>query len=100
MQPMTSRYSLALRRLERDSHAQCSRCGKPFREDDTAHSGYAIDGAPLFVGDCCIDQIAETVTRSRWTARAYDVPDARASLWRYMDFAKLVALFKDRALHF
>jgi len=97
---MTQRFTIALRRLERDSHDQCSVCRRPFQESDTAHSGYSKDGKPIFVGDCCQSQLAETAARSYWQPRPYDVPEPGSSLWRYMDFAKFVALLRDRSLYF
>ena len=100
MQPMTQRFTIELRRLQRDSHDQCSLCGKPFREANTAHAGYSNDGSPIYVGDCCQSRISETAARFYWKPREFDVPIGNASLWRYMDFAKFVGLLKDRQLYF
>jgi hypothetical protein len=100
MQTMTHRFTAELRRLERDSHEKCSSCGRPFRHADTAHAGYSSDGGVLFVGDCCKSQVAETAVRYYWMERAYATPEAYATLWRYMDFAKFAALLKDRSIYF
>ena len=100
MQPMTQRFTQELRKLERDSHDKCSSCGRSFHEADTAHAGYSINGAPLYVGDCCEAHLAETAARYYWQPRAYEIPEAEAPLWRYMDFSKFVALLKDQALYF
>ncbi len=54
----------------------------------------------MFVGNCCQSQLAETATRSYWQPRPYDVPQPGSSLWRYMDFAKFVAILKDKSLYF
>ena len=100
MQPMTHRFTAELRRLQHDSHDTCCHCGRPFREADTAHAGYAEDGRPLYVGDCCRSGLSETAARFYWMPRPYDLPKAESSLWRYMDFSKFVALLKDMAIHF
>jgi len=97
---MTQRYTVELRRLERDSHDNCSLCGRPFKPAEAAHSGYAADGRPLYVGSCCEANIAETAARYHWEPRAYEVPPPSALLWRYMDFAKFVSLLRDGALFF
>ena len=97
---MTHRFTLELRRLERDSHDKCSICGRAFQKEDVAHSGYGAEGQPLYVGSCCEAKITETAARYEWEPRAYEVPDESALLWRYMDFAKFVALLKESALYF
>lgn len=97
---MTQRFTPELRRLERDSHDKCSSCGRAFHEADTAHAGYSIDGVAVYVGSCCEARLAETAARYYWQPRVYDIPDAEALLWRYVDFSKFVALLKDRALYF
>ena len=61
---MTHRFTVELRRLERDSHDTCSLCGRPFKAADVAHSGYAADGKPLFVGSCCEDTFLSEPNRS------------------------------------
>lgn len=100
MEPMTHRYTLELRKLERDSHDVCSSCGTRFAEGDTAYSGYDVDSFPLYVGKCCSPRVRETVTRYRWSPLPYDVPPRSASLWRYMDLAKFVSLLRDRSIYF
>lgn len=100
MQPMTHRFTVELQRLQRDSHDNCCQCGRPFHEADTAHAGYADDGRPLYVGDCCRSSLSETAARFHWMPHPYDVPKPESSLWRYMDFSKFVALLKDKAIHF
>jgi len=97
---MTHRFNLALRRLQRDSHDKCCICGRLFEEAETAHAGYDASGQPIYVGDCCSSSLAETAARFYWQPRPYDLPPAEAVIWRYMDFAKLVGILKDRALFF
>jgi hypothetical protein len=100
MEPMTQRFTIELRRLQRDCHDVCCMCGRLFKTADTAHSGYAQDASPLYVGDCCASNLKETAARYYWQPRAYDIPGDDASLWRYMDFSKFVLLLKEKALYF
>jgi hypothetical protein len=100
MQQMTHRLTNELRKIQRDSHDTCSSCGKPFSDGDTAHSGYNADGLPIYVGNCCVEQVRETAVRYRWTARAYEVPQPETALWRYMDLAKFLVLLRDQGLYF
>ena len=100
MQPMTHRVTLELRKLERDSHAACSACAKPFEEGETAYSGYDASGTPLYVGLCCSARMKETAVRYRWSPRPYEIPSLTASLWRYMDIAKFLCLLRDKSLYF
>ena len=97
---MTHRATIALRRLERDSHDQCSRCGRAFKEGDTAHAGFLGDLVAAYVGDCCAHELVETSARYHWTPLPYERPPGEAILWRYTDLAKFIALLKDRALYF
>jgi hypothetical protein len=100
MQEMTHRFTVELQRLQRDSHDKCCLCGSPFQHGDTAYAGYTADGGPLYVGICCESRLSETAARFYWQERPYDIPEADASLWRYVSFAKFVALLKDKALYF
>lgn len=100
MQPMTHRFTSELRKLKRDCHDACSNCGRSFEDGETSHSGYDADGTPVYVGDCCASLVHETAARNCWTKRPYETPPAHASLWRYMDLAKFVALLRDRSIYF
>ena len=100
MQAMTHRFTLELRKLERDSHDACSVCGRHFSDGETSHSGYDAEVRPLFVGDCCASRIQETAARYHWQRRPYEIPPDNSSLWRYMDLAKFVSLLRDRSIYF
>lgn len=100
MEPMTHRFTLELRKLERDRHDACSACGRCFKEGETAHSGYSAVGDPLYVGDCCSLQVYETAARYMWSTRPYETPPDSAFLWRYMDLSKFIGLLRDRSLYF
>lgn len=97
---MTLRFTIELRRLQRDSHDKCSLCGRPFRSHECSHSGYSKDGLPIYVGDCCQWHLSETAARYSWEPRRYEQPSPKSALWRYMDFAKFTAILKDKALFF
>ena len=97
---MTHRFTSELRKLERDTHDACSNCARSFRDGETSHSGYDADGTPIYVGDCCALMVHETAARHRWTNRPYETPPVQASLWRYMDLARFIALLRDRSLYF
>ena len=65
-----------------------------------AFAGYGQDGAPLYVGSCCANQLTELATPSYWTGTLnLSVPEAQP-LWRYMDFPKFVAMLGQRGLYF
>lgn len=100
MQPMTHRFTLELRKLERDSHDTCSVCANGFEEGETAYSGYDANGTPRYVGVCCSSRIIETAARYRWSPRPYEIPPQAASLWRYMDLAKFLYLLRAKSLYF
>ena len=97
---MTNRFTVELRKVERDSHDVCSRCGRPFCDGETAHAGYDVDARPLYVGNCCASQIQEAAARYRWERHPYETPSPDSLLWRYMDIAKFVALLRDRGIYF
>jgi hypothetical protein len=100
MQAMTLRFTPELRHLERRCHDKCSSCGKPFQEADTAHAGYSAEGQGIYVGDCCKALLAETAARYYWQPPICETPEGEAVLWRYMDFAKFLALIKDSSIYF
>lgn len=97
---MTQRFTLELKKLERDAHRACTACGRCFDDGDTAHSGYDTNGMPVYVGDCCALRVAETAARYRWSPPPFEIPPDKASLWRYMDLAKFIGLLRDKGLHF
>lgn len=100
MKEMTHRFTVSLRRLQRDMHDWCSRCGKRFKEGETAHAGYTRAGEPIYVGDCCAEHVEEVAARIYWQPLGWEVPRPEVVLWRYMDFSKLLAILMDRTLWF
>jgi hypothetical protein len=100
MMQSTGRLTVELKRLMRESYDRCRKCGRALDKGVPAYAGYAEDGAPLYVGRCCEGSIVELGTHVYWWWRTYKRPEPSAPLWRFMDFAKFVALLKDRALYF
>jgi hypothetical protein len=100
MQRMTSRLTIELRRLAHEHHDNCLECARAFVDGDTAHLGYAGNGAPLYVCDSCSSRLVETAVLYRYSRRPYDVPSSTTFLWRYLDFPKYVSLLASKALFF
>lgn len=96
----TGRFTPDLRRLMHDSYDVCRSCGKQLERDVAAYAGYAQDGSPQYVGRCCQALISELATHVYWWWEVDKRPDPSTPLWRYMDFAKFVALLEHRAIHF
>lgn len=95
----TGRFTGDLRRLMSYSYDNCQSCGKKLPRT-AAYAGYASDGTPLYVGDCCLLSVSELASHIYW----WWSPDKRCEpdtiLWRYMDFAKFIALLEHKALYF
>lgn len=100
MQEMTHRDSKELRIFMNEHHDNCSLCGRPFSEGDTAYLGYRKDNSCALLCDKCSDELKETVDRYYWMKREYEVPRPSDVLWRYMDLSKLIYLIAKRALYF
>ncbi len=83
-----------------ESYNVCRSCGKRLARDVAAYAGYAQDGSPLYVGYCCQALISELATHVYWWWKVDKRPDLSTPLWRYMDFAKFVALLEHRAIYF
>ncbi len=96
----TGRFTPALRRMMNDSYDRCRTCGTVLPEGIAAFAGYASDGSPLYVGECCRTSIHELATHVYWWWESDKRVAPDTVLWRYMDFARLVALLDHQALHF
>ena len=96
----TGRFTPDLRRLMHGSYDVCRSCSKRLEQDVTAYAGYTRDGSPLYVGHCCQALISELATHVYWWWEVDKRPDPNTPLWRYMDFAKFVALLEHRAIYF
>ena len=78
----------------------CVSCGINIPERRPAFAGYARDREPIFVGACCSEKLRELASPIYWTDSInLSVSDGQ-SVWRYMDFAKFIALLRQKGLYF
>ena len=96
----TGRFTSELRRLRRESYDECRSCGQRLTRDRPAYAGYAIDGSPLYVGDCCLEQLSELASHIYWWWEVDRRVSPDEKLWRYMDLSKLIAMLEDQSLFF
>ncbi len=96
----TGRFTSRLRKLTHYSHDKCSKCGSQLPTNMAAFAGYQADGSEIYVGACCQVLLSELASHIYWWWESYKRPEPDTILWRYMDFAKFVAMLKDRALWF
>jgi hypothetical protein len=96
----TGRFTPELRRLMARSYDVCESCGTRLTKETPALAGYRADGAPLYVGPCCEHLLVERATHVYWWWEVDKRCPPALMLWRYMDFAKFVALLEQKALHF
>jgi len=96
----TGRFTDELRRLMARSYDSCQSCGTKLPRAVAAYAGYAVDGSPLYVGACCEQSIAELATHVYWWWEVDKRCEPETRLWRYMDFAKFVAMLEQRSIYF
>lgn len=94
------RVDHSLRRLMTAQWNTCSVCDHIMFPGRPLFAGYSAEAEPIVAGACCADRLAELSTPiyPHGTLNLA-VPD-HASLWRYMDFAKFVALLDQKGLYF
>jgi hypothetical protein len=83
-----------------ESYDKCRACGATLPQGIPAFAGYGSDGSPLYVGECCRSSIQELATPVYWWWETDKRVASDTVLWRYMDFARFVALLDQQALHF
>ncbi len=96
----TGRFTDELRRLMAQGYDTCQSCGSKLPKEVAAYAGYSADGSPLYVGTCCRQLISELATHVYWWWEVDKRCEPETRLWRYMDFAKFVALLDTRSIHF
>lgn len=100
MQEMTLKHTVKTRRFIEENHDSCTLCGKEFQNHDTTHLGYTKSRKLIYVGDCCSENLSETIIRHSFQKRPYDIPSKETVLWRFMDFTKFVSLLSTNSLFF
>ena len=96
----TGRFTKELKRLRGASYDECSSCGAKLPKDVAAYAGYDKNGAPLYVGNCCLYRVDELASHIYWWWTADKRVDPSEKLWRYVDFAKFIDLLETRSLFF
>ena len=96
----TGRVSHALRRLITQRFNYCSECDHLVFHGRPAFAGYDERGRPVFAGACCAERLVELATPVYWQGSLNLSIDEKASIWRYMDFAKFVAMISQGGLYF
>jgi len=96
----TGRFNSELRQLRERSYDQCQTCSKKLPKDIAAYAGYGADGSPLYVGECCKHLIGELASHIYWWWEADKRCAPETRLWRYMDFAKFVAMLDQSSINF
>lgn len=96
----TGRFTPALRRLLDESYDLCRSCGRLLPKKTFAYAGYGDDGSPLYVGPCCQHLLQEYASPIYWHWERDKRCSPETVLWRYMDFAKFVALLEQQGIHF
>ena len=96
----SGRFTVELRKLTHYNHNRCSKCGQNLIRDLPAYAGYDALSNPIYTGDCCKSEVVELASHIYWWWADYPRPNRETPIWRYMDFAKYVAMLKDRSLFF
>lgn len=88
-----------LRRLITQQWNECFVCRSHIPQGRPAFAGYDSNSNPLYVGACCADHLQELASPVYWSdSLNLSVSDAQ-SVWRYMDFAKFIAMLKHGGLY-
>jgi hypothetical protein len=98
----TGRITHSLKKLMTNQWNSCSACGGAIPKGRPVFAGYDIQANPIFVGVCCADHLSELASPTYWGVTHtlnIAVRDEQV-LWRYMDFAKFLAMLKQKGLYF
>lgn len=96
----TGHITHGLRRVMTQQWNLCVSCNRQVPPRRPAFAGYTSDGTPMLVGACCADHLRELATPVYWTGTLNLSIEDRQSVWRYMDFAKFVAMLQQEGLYF
>lgn len=100
MQEMTHKHTRKLDQFYQRNRQNCTNCGHPFTESETAHLGYLKDRSPAVLCDRCAKLLDETVIRYYWMKEPFESPNPDDKLWRYMDIAKFISMLSTNSLYF
>lgn len=95
----SGRITHKLRRLMTQQWNKCCVCSANIPEGRPAFAGYDSNSDPLYVGACCASRLQELATPVYWSnSLNLSVSDDQA-VWRYMDFARFIAMLRQRGLY-
>lgn len=94
------RITHQLRRMMTQQWNVCVSCGSTIPEKRPAFAGYTDKSEPLLVGACCAEKLSKLATPVYWTGTLNLSVSDDTSVWRYLDFAKFVAMLKQQGLYF
>lgn len=98
----TGRITHKLKQLMTKQWNICSLCSRATTVGRPNFAGYDSNGVPLLVGACCADNLVELAspTYPGVTSTLNITVEDSQPLWRYMDFAKFVAMLIQKGLYF
>lgn len=79
---------------------RCVSCDNQIPKNRPGFAGYSVDKTPLLVGACCAHLLEELATPVYWSGALDLSVSDNQTVWRYMDFAKLVSMLQLRGLYF
>lgn len=100
MMESTGRFTSELKELRVKSYDRCQSCGIQLPKTVAAYAGYASDGSPRYVGECCLSQIQELASHIYWWWEADKRVEPTTRLWRYMDLSKFLDMLETKSLFF
>ncbi len=98
----TGRINHDLKKLMINQWNTCGVCKRGIPKGRPGFAGYDERQDPIFVGACCEAQLVELASPTYWGVTHtlnIAVKDSQP-LWRYMDFAKFVAMLFQNGLYF
>lgn len=98
----TGRITHGLKKLMVNQWNICCLCDSKIPKGRPAFAGYDANANPVFVGACCADHLVEFASPTYWgvTHTLNIGVEDNVQLWRYMDFAKFVAMLSQKGLYF
>lgn len=95
----TGHITHGLRRVMTQRWNRCIICERPILNGRPAFAGYRANGTPLLVGSCCAGYLAELATPVYSSGTLNLSIEDSHPVWRYMDFAKFVAMLQNGGIY-